>query len=198
MARLSRNHAQRAQRLLVKLARVLPHRYNRPDHAPHLFLAKSPHFAHRARILLHPPQPRINFPNELSYPRRFLVCKSAFPLPMRENPRALYPLASFLYRASLMMAMNRIANSDGSNGVSSEGAFILSGSTNSAEHRPPNTTRLPKSAAHQILIHGTAIKSSRITLSINHLQISNRRQTAPFSRAPRAQKRESNESQPAR
>ena len=38
----------------------------------------------------------------------------AFPNPMRKNPCVLYPLASFLYRASLMMAMNRIANSDGS------------------------------------------------------------------------------------
>ncbi len=114
------------------------------------------------------------------------------------KPRALYPLASFLYRASLMMAMNRIANSDWSRRMSRERAFILSGCSNSAEHRPPSTTRSPNLAAQQILIYGSAIKSSRITPQINHLQISNRRQTAPSIRAPRAQKRESNESQPAR
>jgi hypothetical protein len=73
VARLSRNHAQRAQRLLVKLARVFPHSYNRPDHAPHLFLAKPQHFAYHARILLHRPRPRINFLNKLSYTKRFLV-----------------------------------------------------------------------------------------------------------------------------
>jgi hypothetical protein len=111
---------------------------------------------------------------------------------------ALYPLASFLYRASLMMAMNRITNSDRSRRMSRNGALILRGSANSAEHRAPATSGSPKSAARQILIHGSAIKCSRITLQISHLQISNRRQTAPFSRAPRAQKRESNESQPAR
>ena len=71
VARLSRNHAQRAQRLLVKLARVFPHPYNYPDHASHLFLAKPQHFAHHARILLHPPHPRINFLNKLSYTKRF-------------------------------------------------------------------------------------------------------------------------------
>lgn len=137
------------------------------------------------------------------------------PTPAKRNPRVLYPLASFLYRASLMMAMNRIANSDGSSGPSREaglegsgsrigsrrmtrnGALSLGGSIN-AEHRALAATLSPKSAAQQILIHGTAIKSSRITPKIIHLQISNRRQTAPFSRAPRAQKRESHESQSAR
>ena len=76
VARLSRNHTQRAQRLLVKLARVFPHRHNRPNHAPHFFLAKSPHFAHHARILLLQPHPRTNFLNKLSYTKRFVVCNA--------------------------------------------------------------------------------------------------------------------------
>jgi len=210
VARLSRNHTQRAQRLLVKLARVFPHPYNRPNHAPHFFLAKSPHFAHHARILLLQPHPRTNFLNKLSYTKRFVVCNAPSLAPGK-NPCALYPLASFLYRASLTMAMNRIANSAGSSGpgrkeglersgsrkMTRNGAF-LSGPAKSAEQSPFGAICPPKSAARQILIHGSAIKRSSILLQINHLTISNRRQTAPFSRALRAQKRESNESQSAR
>ena len=120
------------------------------------------------------------------------------PTPAKRNLRALYLLASFLYRASLMMAMNRIANPDESRRVSRSGKLILSGFANSAYYRAPAATRSPKSAEQQILIYGTAIKSSRIISKINHLPISNRRQTAPFSRAPRAQKRESHEPQSAR
>jgi hypothetical protein len=73
VARLARKHAQRAQRLLVKLARVFPHPYNRPNHAPHLFLAKPQHFAYHARIVLHPPYPCINVLNKLSYIKRLSV-----------------------------------------------------------------------------------------------------------------------------
>jgi hypothetical protein len=130
------------------------------------------------------------------------------PTSPERNPRALYPLASFLYRASLMMAMNRIANSAGSSGTGREqprsrrmsrnGAIMLTGSANSAAHGAPLAVRLLPSQAQRILIYGGAIKYSRILHQISHLRISNRRQTAPLSRAPRAQKRESNESQSAR
>src|ERR1700751_543980 len=84
VARLSRNHAQRAQRLLVKIARVFPHPYNYPDHASHLFLAKPQHFAPHARILLPPPHPRINFLNKLSYTKRLLGDQCALPLRLSE------------------------------------------------------------------------------------------------------------------
>jgi hypothetical protein len=196
VARLSRNHAQRAQRLLVKLARVLPHPYNRPDHASHLFLAKSPHFAHHARIVLFPAQPRINFPNRLSYTKLQNASASATrlraPYAAKILP-ALYPLASFLYRASLMMAMNRIANSDRSRQLSREGAL--------ATNDPPTVSAegfsfafySPNSSRQRISNPRSAIRKPSILLQINHLIISNRRQTAPLSCALRAQKRELNE-----
>jgi hypothetical protein len=91
VARLSRNHAQRAQRLLVKLARVFPHPHNRPDHASHLFLAKSPHFAHHARILLLLSHLCINFPNRLSYTKRFCVGNAPSRSLRRKNPSCTLP-----------------------------------------------------------------------------------------------------------
>jgi hypothetical protein len=75
---------------------------------------------------------------------------------------------------------------------------MLTGSAAVAAYGAPVAIRSLPPQAQRILIHGSAIKRSSILLQINHLQISNRRQTAPFSRALRAQKRESNESQSAR
>src|SRR5579864_9663661 len=97
VARLARSNTQRAQCLLVKLARMFPHPHNRPNHAPHFFLAKPQHFAHHARILLHPPHPRINFLNKLSYAKR-LSPATCFPVPpgqksLRQLPICIIPLS---------------------------------------------------------------------------------------------------------
>ena len=75
---------------------------------------------------------------------------------------------------------------------------MLSGSSNAVGDKLCLAIRSPKPQAQQILIYGSAIKYSRILPQISHLRISNRRQTAPLSRALRAQKRESNEPQSAR
>jgi hypothetical protein len=93
---------------------VFPHPYNRPNHAPHLFLAKPQHFAHHAAHPTPPASPAHQCSEQVVVYKTTLRRQRAFPNPMRKNPCVLYPLASFLYRASLMMAMNRIANSDGS------------------------------------------------------------------------------------
>jgi hypothetical protein len=73
--------------------------------------------------------------------------------------------------------------------MSRTGDIVLTGSATAAAHGTPVAIRWLPSQVQRILIHGPAIKRSSILLQINHLQISNRRQTAPFSRAPRAWKK---------